>query len=204
MNTKNADTLSPEEAKEQEIAALRARLAELEAQSESKNDITDIRPDEYIKVISLVPHTLILSTRPNGGGDIKKFTKFGETKRILYRDLLNIMEANPSFVSNGYFYIADKKVVRANGLDDVYEGILTKEQIEKVLTASPKEVISIYQSANDAQKEIIIEFVMNKLAESKGAMSLDSIDALERVSNKKIMDSIEYLKNISNVAPEEE
>ena len=45
---------------------------------------------------------------------------------------------------------------------------------------------------------------MNKLAESKGAMSLDSIDALERVSNKKIMDSIEYLKNISNVAPEEE
>ena len=36
MNTKNADTLSPEEAKEQEIAALRARLAELEAQSESK------------------------------------------------------------------------------------------------------------------------------------------------------------------------
>ena len=51
----------------------------------ARQDDRDIRPDEYINVMSLLPYTLQLTTETYGGGKVMRFTRFGETKRILIR-----------------------------------------------------------------------------------------------------------------------
>ena len=135
-----------------EVAALKARIAELE--NSATNTVTEapVRSDEYIRVMSLLPHPLNLSTRDGGQGSVKRFGRFGEIKRILYKDLVDILDTNQRFAEAGYFYILNPEVVRQHGLDDVYEKILTKNKIEEILSMKSVDVAELYSSANDSQK----------------------------------------------------
>src|SRR5512137_2575663 len=146
MNTKTKKQLSAEEKKE--LDALKARLAELEQSTDSVEPKKEqskeakrdkVLLDDYVPVISLLPYRLNLATKEGGQGDIKKFTKFGEVKNILYKDLVDIIEINRSFMEAGYFYILDPVVIRQHGLDDTYSKILTKEKIEDILNNADSE-----------------------------------------------------------------
>lgn len=194
--TKNTELSEKDEKKEIEI--LRAKIAELESKMGQEED-TDkyanvkIPLDEYIPVMSLIPFRLNLSTKELGTGNIKRFTKFGEIKNILYKDLVEIMEVHSNFLQAGYFYILNPAVIRQHGLDEVYSKILTKEKIEEILDTSSDNCVNLYKSANKEQQEIIMRLLINRINDNPGSVNLNVIDRISRESGidiaKKAADS---------------
>ena len=194
MNKKPSTQLSAEEKKE--LEALKARLAELEStpnveetekeeRKEGKKD--KVLLDDYVPVVSLLPYRLNLSTKEGVQGDIKKFTKFGEVKNILYKDLVDIIEVNRSFMEAGYFYILDPVVIRQHGLDEVYSKILTKEKIEEILNnVNTEYCIDLYNSANADQQKVIVQLLVEKMKTDPDSANLYTVDRISRLSKVDI------------------
>jgi len=183
-----------------EIEILKAKLAELEKKQEVVEQTKEsakedkINLDDYIPVMSLVPYSLNLSTKERGQGSIKKFSKFGEVKRILYKDLVDIIETNPKFLSAGFYYILDPRVIRLHGLDDVYSKILTKDKIEDILSANSEEGLSLYNSANPEQQKVIIGLLIEKMVNDSDSVDLNVVDSIARISGIKISERVENAK----------
>ncbi len=196
MTTQGTQKLSSEDEKK-EILALKARIAELEnkqAVSLDEEAGQKIDSDSYIPIMSLTPYSLNLSTKEMGQGSIKKFTKFGEVKRILYRDLVDIMETNPTFLKAGFYYILDPRVIRFHGLDEIYTKILTKEKIDEILDFNSEEGLALYNSANEEQQKIIIGLIVDKLVDNPRSVNLNVVDSISRISGVKIYERVDSAK----------
>ena len=169
-------------------------LVEFFDESEEEQEI-DIRPDKYIAVINLTPGELILSTLTGGRGKVFSFRSFGEKKRILYSNLVDIMEASPRFLEEGMFYIADKKVITKHGLNDIYSTILTKEAIEKIFSdsISEEDATTLYKSANKNQQETMVNLVVRKLLGGTD-LNLNVVGVISRLSKVDILAKVEEAK----------
>ena len=177
-----------------ELDALKARILELEKASSivqeeviPSYESESVASDDYVKVMSLLPYMLNLCTQPLGKGNVKTFTKFGEVKKILYKELVDIIESNPGFTNAGYFYIMNPYVIRQHGLEEAYAKILTKEQLEKLLTLNSDDSLELYKSANPEQQEVIIELLAEKLRTNFASVNLNIIDKLSRLSKVNIL-----------------
>jgi hypothetical protein len=164
---------------------------------EDEFDEIDIRPDSYVKVISLTPYMLNLTTETAGRGKVFSFPSFGVTKRILYSDLVNILEVNQSFLNDGLFYIADRRIIRKNGLNSTYEKLLTKEKIEAIVSGKSNDAVSLYKSANNNQKEFIVDMLISKLANDPDSVDLNLIDKISRASGIKIQEKAEETREFA-------
>ncbi len=198
MTTKSTTKLSGN-TEMSEIELLRARLAELEGEQETK----EIKQDEYIPVMSLIPYHLNLSTKEGGQGNVKRFTKFGEIKSILYKDLLDIIEVHPNFLEAGYFYILHSGFIRQQGLNEIYSKILTKDKIEQILTTNTEECITLYNSANPKQQEIIIQLLIDKVRNEPDSINLNTVDKISRLSKVDIVGKAEESKQLEEERLEE-
>lgn len=204
MNAKTDVTPSVDEKKEIDI--LRARIAELEKGQKSKAPVKDVNAyeqnkiqlDAYIPVMSLIPFRLNLSTKEGGTGDIKKFTKFGEVKNILYKDLVDIIEVHSNFMEAGYFYILDPRVIRQHGLDEIYSKILTKEKIEEILlnNTNPEQCIDLYNSANSEQQKIIVQLLISRIKENPSSVNPYTVDRISSLSDINIRKKAEDEKEL--------
>lgn len=205
MNTKTSKQLSAEEKKE--LEALKARLAELEPIVDSA-ETEKVQPkeeqrikeaprskvllDDYVPIMSLLPYRLNLATKEGGQGDVKKFTKFGEVKNILYKDLVDILEVNRSFTEAGYFYILDPIVIRQHGLDEAYSKILTKEKIDEILNNINTEYcIDLYNSANPEQQKVIVQLLIERMKNDPSTVNLYTVDRISRLSKVDISQTAE-------------
>lgn len=162
-----------------------------------------IQQDEYIPVMSLLPYSLNLSTKPGGQGTTKHFETFGEVKRVMYRDLVDMIENHKNFLESGYFYILDTDVVRQNGLDDLYSKIFTKEKIEQILENSSEEGVAIYELAGEGQKEIIIQLLIDRVRNNPDSINLNLVDKISRVSNINILEKAEDSRKLEKYLEEE-
>ncbi len=164
----------------------------------------DIRPDKYITVINLCAGQLNLSTLPGGRGKTFTFHSFGGKKRILYSNLVDVIETSQRFLEEGYFYIADKKVIAKHGLDDIYSKLLTKETIENIFFASTTEedVATLYKSANKNQQDVIINLLVRKLVEGT-ELDLNIVSTISRLSKIDILAKVEEAKFYSQPQLEE-
>jgi len=149
--------------------------------TEEKPAIKELAPNDYIKVMSLCPYEMCLSTAPRGRGKTFNFKKFGEIKKLFYSDLLDVINNHPNFFEAGYFYILNKDVITSNGYEETYAKILTKEQIEKILDSSP-EAISLFENSNEKQRELIINIIIGKLRDNK-QIDFNVVSAISRISN---------------------
>ena len=206
MNKKSSTQLSADEKKE--VEALKARLAELESTIDTVEPTMGQRTietgrnkvllDDYVPVMSLLPYRLNLSTKEGGQGDVKKFTKFGEVKNILYKDLVDIIEVNRTFMESGYFYILDPLVIRQHGLDEVYSKILTKEKIEEILNNINTEYcIDLYNSSNSNQQKVIVQLLIEKVKNDSGSVNLYTVDRISRLSKIDIAQKAEEEKALA-------
>lgn len=207
MTTKEKTQLSAEEKKELELKNLRARVAELEQQQEEENSMKSLGKvplDTYVPVISLLPYRLNLSTKEGGQGDIKKFTKFGEVKNILHKDLVDIIEVNRSFMEAGYFYILDPAVIRQHGLDEVYSKILTKEKIEDILdNANTEHCVKLFESTNPDQQRVIVQLFVDKMKADSESVNLYTVDRISRLSGIDIPKRAEEEKELQEELAEQ-
>jgi len=143
-----------------------------------------IPQDDYIKVVSLCPHSLNLSRRRSDPNP-KSFRGLGDSKRILYGDLVEIMDYHSKFLDQGLFYIADERVVRQHGLEDLYATLLTEATIRSIVNGEAESLEEVFNSANDAQKRIITDIIVERMAAGRD-VDLNMVDRLERTSGMKI------------------
>jgi len=204
-NSRKKASVSPVQLEQLEL--LKQQLAALQKQmgvsEEEDFEEKKIAQDDYIRIMSLVPYNLNLATRSGGQGSVKKFTKFGEVKRVLYKDLVDIMEVHRNFLEAGYFYILNPHVIRYHGLDDAYNRILTKEKIEEILDTKSEECVDLYMAANSKQQEIIIQLIIDKLKENPDSINLNVVDKISRISKVEISKKAEDEKNFEEMLQSE-
>jgi hypothetical protein len=201
MNTKTKKALNEQD--KATLTQLKAQIAEIEG--EDKTDLSDnkIQQDEYIPVMSLLPYNLNLTTREGGQGNIKKFTKFGEIKNIMYKDLADIVDVHTNFMEAGYFYILDPRFIRQHGLDETYSKILTKEKIEEILTTN-SDCVALYKSANEEQQRVIVNLLIEKVVNDPDSLDLNTVDKIARISKVDITKIAEDRKALSDKTEVEE
>ena len=164
-----------------------------------EDDIVDdikISSDSYIKVMSLNPYLLTLTTQEYGRGKKFNFEQFGDVKRILYHDLCDIMEQHQNFLNEGRFIILNRDVVRKHGLDEIYKKILTKEKIEIIIQGNDSDAINLFKSCGKVQQESIATMFVEKILNGI-EIDLNLLDRLSRVIGYDISDKAEEMKKFA-------
>lgn len=190
---------------EQKLAVLEQEKRELESKLEEQDLSSGIPLDAYIEVMSLVPFKLNLSTERLGRGRQFSFSRFGEVKRILYNDLASIFENYRSFMEQGYFYILNPKVIRKHGLDDVYEKILSKEMIDKILSFDPKSAVKLYEHASEAQREIIDGMLVKKIKDGETSeIDFNVIAQISKIGGTDIAKVAQESKELDEISKQQQ
>lgn len=151
----------------------------------------DIRPDAYVKIISLTDQELNISSEPRFQGKRLTFTHFGETKKILYSEFLNIKENHKNFFEQGKFYLLDdgRGIIKSLGLEELYDHILTKENMERILDSN-SEAFNLFQSANPGQQKVIIDMIIKKMRDG-GIVDHNLVAEITKFSGVKIEERVE-------------
>lgn len=152
-------------------------------------------PNKQIRLISLCYGTLNLSTEPFGRGKLVTFSKYGESKTILYSTLIDIVNNNRKFAENGSFYILDKDAVYYLGLSDFYKGILSKDIMDNIYNYSPTEITDLLRNATDEQKEVIIRNTIDKIYNNI-PVDLNKADLVGKFCGINIMNKVSEMKEI--------
>ena len=169
-----------------------ATIAPVQAQDDS------IRFDKYIKVMSLCKGLLVLTTETAGGGKAFRFKKFGETKSIMYQDLILLVHNQQRFAEEGYFYIFDDAVVNSAGLKDFYDTILTKDVMENIVSYETKEAVELFENASPGQRETIVSLLIEKFMDAE-SVPYDKLDAISRVYGRNIYQLITEIKEAKEI-----
>ena len=144
--------------------------------------------NSYIKVMSLIPYELNISTERHGKGRIFTFRGYGKTKRIIYQELEKIIEENRHFLERGFFIILDKRVVRKHGLDDAYKNIMNKEKMDMILLGfqggdvKENDILTFAKSAPKEQQKILATMIIDKRINGE-TIDLNLFDKLGRMMN---------------------
>lgn len=143
------------------------------------DDYIDIRPDVSIKVISVCPHKLCLT-----GEDVKHpyiFKKWGEVKRIPYRDVRRIIDNHRNFLEEGLFQIIDQNVIKFHALEDIYQKILDIDTMERIEDEDFSDAVKLLENATKGQQEVLVERVIQKLVNYEKTFSLDYLDKISHI-----------------------
>ena len=100
----------------------------------------------------------------------------------------------------------DRRVIRHEGLTDAYKNILSKEQIEQLLSGKSNDVVSLFKSSNDRQRELIIQMLIDKLVVDPNSLDLNLVDKIARASGVKIQEKAEEARELRDIlnAPSDE
>ena len=143
---------------EQQMADLMAQIkVMMQAQAATNPVNIEEKAARGIKFISLVPGGLTLK-----GNRMYHIDKQFGYKMIPESEARAILSNMPNTVASGMVYIADKEFVNKNDLSGVYEEILSDKQLKELLQQNANDVCEIYKQASMAQREIIVNMVVNR------------------------------------------
>ena len=172
-----------------------ARYEAKEIQDDTDGEEIIINQSDYIKVMSLLPYRLNLCTKERGQGKVYRFDHLYQVKKIIYSDLVDILEVAHEFLEQGYFVILNSKVVRAHGLDETYERILTKERIETIFT-NTDEGVALYAAASKGQQDTINDMILQKLVADAKSIDLNLVDKIARISGVRFIEKAEDMREL--------
>lgn len=196
MTTKSKTTPTSQATRIKELEA------ELERLNQNKGELEEekrIPLEDLITVMSLVPYPLNLSTQEFGRGKNVRFESFGQVRKVLYKDLLDILDLHRNFMENGFFIILDERVIKSHGLQEIYDKLLIKENFDKILTGS-KGAVQLYKTANVEQQKVILTMVIEKLRDNPEAIDLNLVDQLSRISGINIGEAANEARAFFNVS----
>lgn len=143
---------------EKQVADLMAQIKVMMQAQAATNPINiEEKAARGIKFISLVPGGLTLK-----GNRMYHIDKQFGYKMIPESEARAILSNMPNTIASGMVYIADKEFVNKNDLSGVYEEILSDKQLKELLQQNANDVCEIYKQASMAQREIIVDMVVNR------------------------------------------
>ncbi len=162
-----------------------------------KTEEFNIRPDEYVEVVSLCPNDLYLSRSLRDENPLK-FETLGERKHLLYSELIAIINHHPRFAKNGDFYIPDIRIVKRHGLIDFYDKILTKDEIYLVMTSDSDEAIKMFKKANMKQQEYLSDMLIAKIIKGEN-VDMNMVYKMGQILGTDIAKSAEDAKEFGKL-----
>lgn len=147
----------------EENELLKAQIAQMQAQMNAlmmavgNNGVTqkdEKKKERNIQFINLTNGALILK-----GNTTHRFNKQFESRTIREREAVAILNNMPNAIRSGCVYVADATFLEENDLDDIYEYVLTAEQLKTLFNKDAQFVIEAYKNASKIQKDIIIGMV---------------------------------------------
>jgi len=142
--------------------------------------------------MSLTNNLLNLTTEGKGKGKNYPFSKFGQTKNIIYSDLIGIIDNNEKFTNNGKYYILNKDVVRNNQLEEIYDNLLTKSVMNNIMKLDEKQIYDIFQNAIASQRDTIVSLLVNRIR-NKETLDLNKLDIISKLYGKNIIEIAEKI-----------
>lgn len=154
-----------------------AKQLEIEA-TRVKAPASTYKDNDKIYVMSGLSDTLVYhSERTN---KTWTFNKFGDQDTIEYSELITMRNRYPRFFTECWLIVLDKKIQDEFKLTDMYQNILTPENIENVFDMKLEDLEKFVDSLPEGQK---ISFV-NKAQQKVEDGSLDSNKVIKFIEEK--------------------
>lgn len=163
---KTVETASADTALQQENEALKKQMEAMQAQMEllakqmamnNASATTAKKPEKNIEFINMVPGTLVLK-----GSQIWKIEGQFNSRSFLEREARVIVSNMQNTIRSGYVYIADYDFIQENELTEVYDTMLSDQQLKDLLNKNLKEVVEIYKTVPKAQQDIIVRMIKER------------------------------------------
>lgn len=153
------DVAQENELLKKQMEAMQAQMELLVKQMAMANTVPVVEKkiERNIEFINLVPGTLVLK-----GSQIWKIEGQFNSRTFLESEARTIVNNMRNTVRNGYVYIANGDFVKENELESAYSCLLSDAQLKELLEKNFKEVVEIYKTVTDAQKEIIVRMIKDK------------------------------------------
>lgn len=113
-------------------------------------------------------------------GRVWKFTKFGQTDKMPYKELLMIKNICPNVFEGGYIVVLNKDVQDILGLSQIYKNIITPENLNLMFKKDIAELEAFIDSLPQGMK---VTFV-HKAREMYNSRQLYDIRVVEMIQNK--------------------
>ena len=160
------DTVKENEMLKDELTALRSQIAVL-MQAQSQNSLKESKSEnKNIPFINMTPATIVLK-----GSQVWKIEKQFTVRLFRESEAELIVNNMPKLIASGAVYIANHQFVLDHNLGEIYEYLLTDEELKQLLTQNPNIVVDTYRNASDGQKRIIETMITEKV------INRESIDA---------------------------
>lgn len=166
---------------QEEIATLKKELKDSKAQTtnvtKEKSDLEQLvtmlqsqsnggkQLSKKVKVMSLIPNKLNLTTEKDGRGKQFTFESFGDIvtmKTTELEDILSIQRYREQ-AEEGLFYILDKDIVEDQELADAYANMYDKKGIEDIILLRTDECVDAFCNLGEQMQESLAIYMAEKL-----------------------------------------
>ena len=155
------DNLSQEnELLKKQMEAMQAQmelLAKQVAMNINTTNTINQKSERNIEFINMVPGTLVLR-----GNQIWKIEGQFNSRSFLEREARIIVNNMQNTIRSGYVYIADYDFIQENELTEVYDTMLSDQQLKDLLNKKFNEVVEIYKTVPKAQQDIIVRMIKDR------------------------------------------
>jgi len=160
---------------------------------EEPDEYIDIPLNKSIKVMSLYNGGLTLFTQDHGQGKKFRFDNFGDVRTIQYTDLEACIAVQHRFFEEGYVRILNSDVVKIHGFEDAYKKILTKKQIEEILTYDDKILEDMIKKTTDHIRRVIVSFAIDKILNNE-FVDMNKVNIIGKFYPRDINEIIAFLR----------
>lgn len=175
-----------------------AKMQEMMAKMQSQPAVAELKEApavgrNKVKVMSLLPYQLNLTTEPMGGGKIYTFRKYGEAQKIRFSDLEDIVHNHRKNMEDGVFYICDRDAIEALELTDEYESLFDKIGVDKIVELADETSVEMFLTLSDFMRDAVARQIAEKI--NNGAnYNLNYLNTIQMRSDIDIMKIAQELK----------
>lgn len=151
---------------QEQIAMLQAQLNEKNSTKETETTNTAKELYKSIKVISLVPYTVVVATEGNSRSATNRryvFDKYGQSFAIPVTELQKIMTTCQSLFIQGLLVMASKEDYELMMMEHIYSEVMTKKEIDNLIKLSSDDDVEIILQMDGEIKEAIGYSIAEKI-----------------------------------------
>ena len=141
----------------EEINNLKTVQPNIIVQQNGNSDLT-----RTVKVTSLMNNTLVLTTMPNGKGNAFTFEKYGDTLNIKFTEIQSVLQSHSNMFEDGLVVLENEKDYEDLGIGYLYGKVLSKKEMDKVLSLEEDEDIDIILEMSDT----LLDSTLRKISEN--------------------------------------
>lgn len=124
------------------------------------------------------------------------FNKYGDEVRILYRDLIQIVNMNHKFAEEGYFEIEDVNAIYYLGMSYAYENIIKYNDIENICSYSDDKVENLIKNASDYQKSLVANRIAHQIVNGKN-VDYNKVNLINKLCSVDISKRAESIRSLA-------